>query len=253
MFMSDQPRTNADLNFRLLGIPVRVNPWFWLMAVLLGPLQAKPILMVMWVVVVFVSILVHEMGHALVIRGFGWWPSILLYSFGGLAMYQPTRQVPRKQIMISLAGPAAGFLLAFATLALARAAGYPFLFHFGAPYGITFLPDFEHMRIGANGYVVMFVYQLLEVNIWWGLINLLPVWPLDGGHVCYELLNELRVPDALAKALMVSVVLAVAVAAYAAIRLSDIWLAMMFGYLAYNSFATLQSYQGRGGGYGGRW
>lgn len=252
MFMSDQPHTAYDLNFRVLGIPVRVNPWFWLMAALLGPLRDKPIYVLIWVIVVFVSILVHEMGHALVVRAFGWWPSILLYSFGGLAMYRPTRQVPRKQILISLAGPVAGFLLAGLTVFLARAAGYYVLIHIGKPYGIMFGLD-RARTTGTSDSVLAVILFLLQVNIWWGLINLLPVWPLDGGHVCYELLTGLRVPDALVKALMVSVALAVLIAVYSVIRLNDIFLAMMFGYLAYNSFATLQSYQGRGGGYGGRW
>ncbi|HEX3998728.1 MAG TPA: site-2 protease family protein [Pirellulales bacterium] len=253
MFLGDRPTTPYDLNFRLLGVPVRVHPYFWLLAALLGPLQGEPKFMLMWVVVVFVSILVHEMGHALMIRSFGWRPSILLYSFGGLAMYQARQQDPRKQIAISLAGPAAGFLLAALTVLLARAMGYPVMFSFGKPLGINFGFDYEHFRSVPNINLMMLIFQLLEVNIWWGLINLLPVWPLDGGHVCYELLSELRMPQALPKALMVSVVVAVTVAIYAGVRLQDWWLALMFGYLAYDSYSTLASFQGRGGGYGGRW
>lgn len=253
MFIGDRPTTPYDLNFRLLGVPVRVHPMFWLLAVLLGPLQGEPKFMVTWVAVVFISILVHEMGHAMAIRGFGWRPSILLYSFGGLAMYQPTHQDPRKQILISLAGPAAGFLLAALTILLARAAGYPMVLWFGKPLGINFGPDFNHFRTAPNGNLVMLIFQMLEVNIWWGVINLLPVWPLDGGHVCYEFLSLARVSQALAKALMVSVTVAGAVAIYAVASLRDIWLAFMFGYLAYDSYTTLQSYLGRGGGYGGRW
>jgi hypothetical protein len=76
---------------------------------------------------------------------------------------------------------------------------------------------------------------------------------LDGGHICYEFLLELRIREAFVKALWVSVTLAGAVAMFALIRLQQWYLALMFGYLAYSSFELLQSYLGRGGGYGGRW
>jgi hypothetical protein len=68
---------------------------------------------------------------------------------------------------------------------------------------------------------------------------------------------ELRVHDALVKALWVSVTVAAAVAVYALIRdhndIYDLFIPVMFGYLAYSSFTLLQSYTGRGGGYGGGW
>lgn len=246
MFIGDRPTTPYDLNFRLLGVPVRVHPLFWLVAAVLD-IHDVPKYLLMWIGVVFVSVLVHEMGHALTIRSFGWRPSILLYTFGGLAMYQPTRQDPRKQIVISLAGPAAGFLLAALVALLVKASGNPVLFWFGKPRGINFAIGVE------NENLFNLVAQLLEVNIWWGVMNLLPVWPLDGGHVCYELLSELRVPQALPKALTVSVLVAGAVAVYAIASMHDIWLALLFGYLAFDSYSTLASFHGRGGGYGGRW
>ncbi len=257
MFIGDRPTTAYDLNFRLFGVPVRVHPMFWLISVILGPIHGDPKYVAMWVAVVFVSILVHEMGHAMAIRFFGWRPSILLYSFGGLAMYQPTHHDPRKQIPISLAGPAAGFLLAALTVLLAKAAAYPVEFTFGAPMVVNWTIGFENLRGVPSINALMLIEQLLWVNIWWGLVNLLPIWPLDGGHVCYELLLELRVHDALVKALWVSVTVAGAVAIFALLRTRDIrndfFLPLMFGYLAYSSFSMLQQYTGRGGGYGGEW
>jgi len=253
VLIGDRPSTPYDLNFSLLGVPVRVHPMFWLVSAILGPYSGPPKYELMWVAVVFVSIIVHEMGHALAIRSYGWRPTILLYSFGGLAIYQPTHQDPRKQIAISLAGPLAGFLLAALTILLARAMGYPIRFYFGEPMGLNFSFDFEKMRAQPNLDALMLIHQLLWVNIWWGAINLLPIWPLDGGHVCYEFLLELRVREAFVKALWVSVTLAGAVAMLALVRMHDFYLALMFGYLAYSSFELLQSYLGRGGGYGGRW
>ena len=60
----------------------------------------------------FVSILVHELGHAFVQRYFGGRPWITLYGFGGLASCNDCDRSPRSQIIISLAGPLAGFLFA---------------------------------------------------------------------------------------------------------------------------------------------
>ena len=256
MIIGDRPTTPYDLNFRLFGVPVRVHPMFWLISVILGPIHGDPKFVAMWVAVVFVSILVHEMGHALAIRDFGWRPSILLYEIGGLAMYQPTHHDPRKQIPISLAGPAAGFLLAALTWLLFKTTGNSIEFASGGPIGfhwIIFVKD-DHE---STQNIARLADQLLHVNILWGLLNLLPIWPLDGGHVCYELLLELRVREALVKALWVSVTVASAVAVYAVIRdhndMYDLFIPLMFGYLAYSSFSLLQQYTGRGGGYGGGW
>ena len=72
MLLGEPPRTGGDLNFQLFGIPVRVHPLFWLIAVLLGISgDPQPAEILLWVVAVFVSILVHELGHALTMRAFG--------------------------------------------------------------------------------------------------------------------------------------------------------------------------------------
>jgi Zn-dependent protease len=241
------PATRYDLRFSALGVPVRVHPMFWLVSILFA-IQLPPKFVVIWVAVVFVSILIHELGHALTIRSFGWYPLILLYTFGGLAIYQPTHRDSRKELLISLAGPAAGLLLgAFAVLVL-RATHHEVEFTFGGPAGISWTVA---AGIG-NPYLRAAIYFLLEVTIWWSLINLLPVYPLDGGQACRQILTLLRVPDAVIVSLKISLVAAAAVAIYSLARLQDYYLAAMFGYLAYQSFNTLQGYYGRGGGYG-RW
>ncbi len=90
---------------------------------------------------------------------------------------------------------------------------------------------------------------LLEVNIFWGLFNLLPIFPLDGGQFLRELLTWMRVPDALVKSLWVSVIVAVACAIYM-IQLKLFFNAMLLGSLAFSSYQELQMHSGRGG-YGG--
>src|SRR5262245_32925226 len=101
------------LKFRLLGIPVLIDWWFWLSAVLLGGgFSARGpedwVRVAVWTGVIFVSILVHEMGHALAGAHFGARPGIKLHGLGGLT-YLPGANFSRGQsIAASAAGPAAG-------------------------------------------------------------------------------------------------------------------------------------------------
>lgn len=241
------PNTPYDLRFSLGGIPVRVHPLFWLFTLVLGMNMPDPRdIFLIWLPVVFVSILVHELGHAAMSRAFGWRSHIVLYSFGGLAYHDPHRHDPRKEMMISLAGPGAGFALAALVVVVMRATGHPIHFTFGLPrivrWNFAELPN--HMADTA-------VESLLFVNIWWGLVNLLPVLPLDGGRFTSELLMDLRMPYAMVKTLTLSIIVAIGVAIYVLAQLHLIYMAMMFFYLAYTDYMTLQQMTGRGGGYGG--
>ncbi len=220
---------------------------FWLASIVFG-IQLPPRLVVIWVGVVFISILIHELGHALTIRAFGWYPLILLYTFGGLAIYQPTHRDPRKELLISLAGPAAGLLFGALIVLVLRATHHEVYFKLGGPIGL----QWSFAAGITNVYLRDGIDFVLQVTIWWSLINLLPVYPLDGGQSCRQILLLLRVPDAVILSLKISLVVSGAVAVYSLAKLQDFYLAAMFGYLAYQSFATLQGYYGRGGGYG-RW
>jgi stage IV sporulation protein FB len=86
VFIDHQP-TSFDVTFRLGRFPVRVHPLFWLSMALIGlPWFDRSLLLgLLWVACGFVSILVHELGHALAIRHYGSPASIQLIAFGGLA------------------------------------------------------------------------------------------------------------------------------------------------------------------------
>ena len=98
---------------RLFGVNIRINPWFWLMSAVLGwsRVQSGVPFLLIWMACVLVSILVHEFGHVMMGRLFGSDGHIVLYSFGGLAV--GSIQIPNwwKRVLVSLAGPMAGFLL----------------------------------------------------------------------------------------------------------------------------------------------
>jgi stage IV sporulation protein FB len=253
-------RTPYDLQFSFLGIPVRVHPFFWLMAVLLGSRgfssDVQPMAqLLMWVGVVFVSILVHEMGHAVTIRYFGWRPWITLYAFGGLASYEPgysssygsysrKGNTPTGQVIISAAGPIAGFLLAglvaAVLFAVDRKTGF---FLLGRPI-LVGRGDFIE-----NPYLSILAFQLLIVNVFWGLLNLLPVYPLDGGKISRELFTAYSRRDGLQHSLILSIGVAAGLALWGASK-RDWWLAILFGILAYQSYQMLQQQRGGWGGKG---
>src|SRR5512146_1456782 len=90
LFFQSPPPTRYDLRFSLLGFPVRVHPLFWLIAVLLGSASADLVQILIWVLVVFVSILIHELGHALAFRRYGLSSQIVLHFAGGLTIPEST-------------------------------------------------------------------------------------------------------------------------------------------------------------------
>jgi Zn-dependent protease len=238
MLLGEPALTSADLHFRLFGIPVRVHPLFWIVSLVLGmggrPGEpADPIFALIWVVVVFVSILVHEFGHALTQRHFGGQPWITLYSFGGLASCNDCDRSPRSQILILLAGPFAGFLLAGVVISILFAAGRLNGFE------LDWIPvrwTLFHSKLD------IIVADMLFVNIIWGLVNLLPIYPLDGGQIARELFT-LRNPRAgIVRSLQLSVGAASLVAIYALLN-EQVYTCVMFGFLAYGSYQALAAYR----------
>ena len=253
MLIGEPPRTQADLNFVLFGVPVRIHPFFWVISILLGlnsgdgQDSGDATSLLTWIVVIFVSILVHEFGHAVAIRYFGWRPWITLYAMGGLASHHqdhsPNAGRPSVQIIISLAGPAAGFVLAGIVIATL--------------YLTEHSTDFMGVEIGTGDPIFRdkiryLVIQLLWVNIMWGLVNLLPVYPLDGGQVAREIFTLFGARQGIVNSLKLSVITAAAMAAVGLFHFGSFYIALMFGFLAYSSYQALQAYSGRGGYGGGR-
>ena len=103
--------TPYDLRFRLLGVPVRVHPLFWLTSAMLAGSRVSPTTSrscSIWIGCVFVSILVHEYGHALMDKRFhGRRPSC---SRPGRALFSQRPRDPGQRLAVLLAGPGAGFL-----------------------------------------------------------------------------------------------------------------------------------------------
>lgn len=113
----------------------------------------------------FLSILVHELGHAVVATRLGYGPcKIVLHGFGGVAIHR--RAPDNAAVQISLAGPAAG--IAFGVV-------------------LWGLAEWVLRDLSSNAEFVL--ENLLFINLLWSVVNLLPIYPLDGGNVSEVLLR----------------------------------------------------------------
>jgi Zn-dependent protease len=83
---------------------------------------------------------------------------------------------------------------------------------------------------------------LLYVNIWWGIINLLPVYPLDGGRVSRHLFLIHNSRAGVVRSLKLSAIVGSLVAAYA-LWGGSYYMCFMFAYLAYGSFQDVKAEQ----------
>jgi Zn-dependent protease len=169
---TDPAPTQFDLNWRMFGIDVRVHPLFWLISAMLGwsLIELGFGVLVMWIVCVFFSILIHELGHVVMGRIFGSDGHIVLYSLGGLAIGSNNLARRWQRILVLLAGPGAQFLL------------YVPLFWLEGQ-------NLEVLRPRKDNYLFFALQFMLDINWAWPLLNLLPIWPLDGGQISRELLE----------------------------------------------------------------
>jgi Zn-dependent protease len=206
--------------FSFLSFPVRIHWTFGLMALfvgggfrLTGP-DADWARVLVAVAVIFVSILAHEIGHALAGKRFGAKPHILLHSMGGLC-YLPGGRFSREQsIIVSLAGPAAGFTLA--------------LFTWLALQG--FAPQMPLVRYALA--------TSLYINIVWTFLNLMPVLPLDGGQVLREVLGPSRAATTRLVGVIAAVLLS-ATAVYFGLYIAAA-IAAVLGFLNFRGKAPLE-------------
>jgi Zn-dependent protease len=231
-------RSQFELNWRMFGIPVRVHPFFWVVSAIMGWdfLRLGVEFLVLWIACVFVSILIHELGHVLMGRIFGSHGHIVLYGFGGLAVGSSGLRYHWQRIAVYLAGPVAGFIV------------------FGLVWWLMQSADLRDsaplVRVGVR--------KLIWINLYWGFLNLLPIWPLDGGQISRDLLDwfspERGVRMALGLSFVVSGLFAInAISMWASEKplpvldripvLNDFdppFMALFFGMLAVNSFQALQ-------------
>jgi len=209
MLLQQPGESPYDLRFSFLGFPTRIAWTFWLIAIVLGYDLARGVdgrfaggspgvlpLLVIWGVCIMISILIHELGHTIAFRYYGIESSILLYHFGGLAI--PTgasrwgrssgRMTNGQELIIAAAGPA--FQIGSAALLTLAVWGLGYnvwafrlmptpLASIGATLGGDEID-------GAAAFALVNFYVL--PSIMWGLLNLIPVLPLDGGRIAQSII-----------------------------------------------------------------
>jgi Zn-dependent protease len=158
---------------RPFGIPVYISPYWFLVAAVLvvlysnsgalpGTVQGsvpRYLVAVAFVVLLYLSVLVHELSHSLVARGFHL-PvrRILLYPLGGFSEIEQEPPTPGQEFLVSAAGPAVSLALA------------------GIGIGVALL-------FNLSGIPQVLIDRLILANAVVGVFNLLPGLPLDGGRV----------------------------------------------------------------------
>jgi Zn-dependent protease len=174
-------------------IPLRIHPLFWLLVAYISAMSSNFNLPLasMWAIVVVMSILIHELGHALTAKMFGHQVSIELEGLGGKACHQGPPLQRWQEFLIVLNGPLAGLLLAALCWGVLEVENGE-------------LPD-ALWRMAIIGF---------KANIFWTLVNLMPVEPLDGGKLLRIILETLFGFKGLKAAHAISTALALLLASY---------------------------------------
>lgn len=200
-------------------IPIYIHPVFWLLIAILGWVNSGTIVgTAIWGVVIFFSVLIHEYGHALTAVFFGQRAEISLVALGGLTRRSGAHLKGWQDFLIVLNGPIAGLLVFFVAYLIrphVNGEQYPLL-----AYGLTIT-----------------VYA----NLFWTIVNLLPVLPLDGGHLLRIILEGIFGFRGMKAAFMISVILAGLVSLF--FFLSNGFLIgalfLMLGFESYRAWADL--------------
>ena len=206
--------------FTIFRIPVRIEPMFLLTMGLLGyiisgrlPEQMMLIGIALFILLAFVSVLLHELGHALTGRRFTNSPvEIVLSSFGGFARFAAPRFTRKQHFLMVAAGPIMNFILA----------------------GVFFLLSiFVVPKMGSDNLLSIFVIGGAFINIIWGIFNLLPVYPLDGGQIMHSFIRNQHTAH---KSSLVIALLMIGIGVYR----NDIFIIMFFAFMAFQNFQIMK-------------
>lgn len=167
------------------------------------------------IVLFFVCVILHELGHSLTARRYGIKvPRIMLLPIGGMAEFDRIPRKPSQELLITAAGPAVNFLLVALLL--------PLVWN-----------DFFHGESVAAYSPAGVTVQLVYANFIMGVFNLAPVFPMDGGRI-FRALLAMKLPYLRATwwAVMVGRVLAVGLIAWG-LYTDRLMLAVLFTFILF--------------------
>ncbi len=202
------------LRWRLFGISFCIEPSFWLMNALwayilyvplMGPRERGQLItrelllmMLLWVLCMLVTVMVHELGHAITGRIFGQVGNITLTGLGGQAVGGYGALAPWQRILTIFAGPGAGFLFVAVIVAL-DGRSWNFCMEW---LELTLqMPIFDALkckwnlidkinpllRRGDSPVYILVMLLLFMMNLFLNIMNLLPIIPMDGGMIFKEI------------------------------------------------------------------
>ncbi len=213
----------GGLQFQLLGVPVTIHWTFLLIIGLFGLDLGGPARIVVWIAIATAAVMLHEFGHAIVGRRAGLTPRIDLAGMGGLTSWDRHDHADRARgrgwsIAISLAGPGFGFVGGFLVL---------------------LMTDTTCCWVSTSGTLFEFALSVWVFACFaWGVLNLMPIMPLDGGQALRELLPGSPV-ERYQRAAIIGVAVAGLGAAWALVN-NQTYLALLSGYFAYTNFTIFQ-------------
>ncbi len=125
----------------------------------------------LFMVLLFLCVLLHEFGHIFVARAFGVrTPDVILLPIGGVARLERIPEKPSEEFLVAIAGPAVNVLIALLLVAA------------GANPSTSHLAAVESTRDNL-------IDRLAMVNLFLAVFNLIPAFPMDGGRVLRALLT----------------------------------------------------------------
>ena len=204
--------------FTLLRIPVRVEPFHWLILAFLGAQffgfnsRGDILNVLLFMVAGFFSILVHEFGHALTGRKFGAiGTQVVMHGMGGVAIFPQARFTRKQNFLVTAAGPGIQILLGLIAIGI-----------------LTQLPKPHPAR--------EFFSVIAYISIFWAVLNCIPVFPLDGRQMMSAILGPQR--EILTHQISIG---AAVVFGILGLKLGFMFLPIFMGFMAYQSWQFIQS------------
>ncbi len=185
--------------FDFRGIPVGVSPWFFLLIFILSFNMKTYQQSLIFALVAVIALLTHEFGHALTAKHYKIRSSVILTGFGGVTPLE-TSPNRKQSFFITLAGPLSNIVLGCISL------GTLLLLAVYAP-GVS------------ETYFDTFLRDMTWVNLFWGIFNILPIYPMDGGKLLSLILDKFCKPSIAPKiAISISLICCLGFIAYALIN-----------------------------------
>lgn len=200
-------------------IPISIHPLFWLIAFFVGWMWALNLSgALLCVLLILFSVIFHELGHALTAALFGQKTRIELAAFGGFTYREGRKLKLWEEFLVVLNGPIAGFLLFLGAYLLYRS-----------------VPIENQLLL----FVVKFTFT---ANFFWTILNMVPVLPLDGGHLMSIVLEAIFGFKGIKIAIVAGITLAVFISIFFFL-FGFFLIGALFLILTFESFRSLRYYR----------